>query len=961
MQKLQRYSPIFFFLFCAFALPLLGQNTSSVSGSVTDSSGASVPGAAVAVLKAGAIVKTGETAINGSFKISALPPGTYTLRITHFGFNPVETKLPLTPGQAAVFNTQLALQAESQSVTVQADSISTVSVDPTQNAGAIVLKQAEIDALPDDPDDLATDLQQLAGPSAGPNGGQIYIDGFTGGRLPPKESIREIRINQNPFSSEYDRLGYGRIEILTKPGSDKFHGQAFINDSDGIFNARNPFLDYSPNFSSRQYGGNISGPVNKKTSFFFDVEQRDIHDSGVIATQYLNSNGQIVPYSAAVPTPQSLTTFSPRLDYAINDSNTLVMKYNFQRNSISDSGVGQFNLQSQGTNTTSYEHSLQVTETAVLSAKAINETRFRWLYDTSTSNAVEPGTTTNVLDAEVLGGSSTSGSKTHLTNLELQNYTTLTEGTNVYKFGVRIRSYQDYQDIPANFLGTWTFAGDATQSSLVQYQQALLGLAAPSQFSITAGNPIASIAELDAGLFFQDDWRVRPNLTLNFGLRYEIQNQISDFKDVAPRIGFAWSPDSKGNKQGKTVLRGGSGFFYDRFQYNYSLNSEIYNGVTLQNYVVNPSTPAGLAILNAYPNLPTASMLAAAATPQTIDQVDKNLHAPYVIQSAIGVERALPKNSRIAVNYMNTHALHQLLTRNINAPDPDLPGDPQPYGPAAGNIYQYESAGIYNQNQMIVSFNTSFVPAVSLFSWYTLNVAHSNTDGIGTFPGNQYDLAQDYGRAQFDARNRAFVGGSVTVRYGIRFSPFITYRSSQPFNITDGSDYLGSNTFTERPSFTTLPCGTVNVICTAYGNFDIAPPPGTPMIPRNYGNGPAFFSMNLRVSKTWGFGERTSRASGQAGGGPPRGGFGGGPGGGGGGGPRGGGGGGMFGDVSTGRKYNVTLTAQARNLFNNVNYANPIGAITSPLFGTSDQIANFGPGGSSADNRRLDFGLRFSF
>jgi len=961
MQKLSRYSPIFFLiLICLLAVTLSAQTASSVSGVVTDTSGASVPGAAVAVLKAGAIVKTAETSIDGIFKVPGIPAGTYTLRISHFGFNSVETKLPLTSGQAATFNTQLQLQSQAQSVTVQADSVGTVSVDPTQNAGALVLKQAEIDALPDDPDDLATDLQQLAGPSAGPNGGQIYIDGFTGGRLPPKESIREIRINQNPFSSEYDRLGYGRIEILTKPGSDKFHGQAFINDSDGIFNARNPFLDYSPNFSSRQYGGNFSGPIGKKTSFFFDVEQRDIHDSGVISTQILNtSTNQIENYSAAVPAPQSLTTFSPRLDYALNDSNTLVMKYSFQRNSTMDGGVGQFSLATQGTDSVSYEHSFQATETAVLSPKAINETRFRWLYDTSASNATDVGTTVNVAGAEVTDGSSTPYSKSHLTNMELQNYTTLTEGANVFKFGLRIRSYQDYLDSPSNFNGTWTFAGGPGETSLVQYQQAQLGLASPSQFSITAGNPVASIAELDAGLFFQDDWRVRPNLTLNFGLRYEIQNEISDFKDIAPRFGFAWSPDSKGNKQGKTVIRGGSGIFYDRFQYNYSLNSELYNGVALQDYVINGTTAAGQAILNAYPHLPTPSMLAAAATPQTIDQVAGNLRAPYVIQSAIGVERALPKNSRIAVNYMNTHGLHQLLTRNINAPDPFLPGDPQPYGVAAGNIDQYESAGIFNQNQMIVSFNTAFVPAVSLFSWYTLNVAHSNTDGIGTFPGNQYDLAQDYGRAVFDARNRAFIGGSLTMRYSIRFSPFIVYRSSQPFNITDGSDYLNSNTFTERPSFTTLPCGTVNVVCTPYGNFDIAPAPGTPMIPRNYGNGPALFTINLRVSKTWGFGERTSRAGGQAGGGPGGGGGGfRGPGGGGGG-PRGGGG--MFGDTGTGRKYNLTLTAQARNLFNSVNYANPIGAITSPLFGTSDQLSNFGPGGSSADNRRLEFGLRFAF
>jgi hypothetical protein len=981
MQKLQRYSPIYLLTFLICSL-LSAQNTGSVTGQVTDTTNGSVPAATVTVLKAGAIVKTAQTELDGTFKIGGLPPGTYTLRIVHVGFNPVETKLQLTSGQAATFNTQLQLQTEAQSVTVQADSIGTVSVDASNNAGALVLKQAEIDALPDDPDDLATDLQQLAGPSAGPNGGQIYIDGFTGGRLPPKESIREIRINQNPFSSEYDKLGYGRIEILTKPGSDKFHGQAFFNDSDGVFNARNPLLTETPNFSTRQFGGNVSGPLNKKTSFFFDVQQRDIDDSNVISTDILNSNLAIVPFNQAVAAPQSLTTFSPRVDYAISDTNTLVMKYDFQRNSQNNAGVGQFSLASQASDTVSYEHSIQVTETAVLSAKAINETRFRWLYDTGTTAATDPGTTINVLDAFVTGGSSTAKTDTHLTNMELQNYTTITQGTNVYKFGLRIRSYQDYQNSPSNFLGSYTFAGgmapelndqyqpilDATgnyilaaETSIQQYQRTLALQAQgfspamiralggePSQYSITGGNPIASIGEFDTGLFFQDDWRLLPNLTVNFGVRYEIQNTISDYHDIAPRFGFAWSPDSKGNKQGKTVIRGGSGFFYDRFAYNYSLNAELYNGVALQNYVLtNPNT---------FPSVPAASSLV--STPQTIDQVDSHLRAPYVIQSAIGVERALPKNSRIAVNYMNTHGLHQLLTRNINAPDPYLPGDAQPYGAAAGNIYDYESGGIFNQNQLIVSFNTSFVPAVSLFSWYTLNVAHSNTDGIGTFPGNQYDLAQDYGRAQFDTRNRAFIGGSLTTRYNIRFSPFIVYRSSQPFNITDGNDYLDSTTFTERPSFTNLPCGSPNVVCTKYGDFDTAPAPGTPLIPRNYGNGPSLFTINLRVSKTWGFGERTSRTPAGGGGGfrGPMGGPGGG-----GGGPRGGGGGGMFGDTSTGRKYNLTLTAQARNLLNTVNYASPIGAITSPLFGTSDQLSNFGPGGSSADNRRLEFGLRFAF
>ncbi len=931
-------------------LPAMAQTAGSVTGQITDETGASIPAADVSVLKAGAIVRTVQTNEQGIFTAPNIPVGTYSVRVSHFGFTPLELKLPIAPGQRATLNAQLKLQAEAQSVTVQGEAIGTVSVDASQNANALVLKQAEIDALPDDPDDLASDLQQLAGPAAGPNGGQIYIDGFTGGRLPPKESIREIRINQNPFSAEYDRLGYGRIEILTKPGTDKLHGQAFFNDSDGVFNARNPFLTTTPDFSSRQFGGNVGGALGKKASFFFDFERRNIDDSAVIATEIVNSSLNIVPFNTAIATPQRRTTFSPRIDYQLNSTNTLVVKYNFEHNTILNNGIGQFSLANQGSNNTEDENSIQVTETAVLNAKAINETRFRWLINQNDDQAVNPATQINVSSAFVTGGSSTASSNVHEQNFELQNYTSITQGTQAFKFGIRVRSYQVNQRNPANFLGSYLFAGGPGETSIQQYILAQEGLATPSQFSISTGNPNASIAQADFGLFFQDDWRVKPNLTVNFGLRYETQNQISDYRDFAPRVGFAWSPDSVGNKQGKTVIRGGSGIFYDRFDYNLSLNGEIYNGITEQRYLVpNPTF---------YPNIPSLSSLTA-VTP-TINQVDPNLHAPYVIQSALGIERALPKNSKISINYLNTRGIHQLLTRNINAPDPFL-NNAQPYGAAAGNIYNYESTGIFNQNQLIVTVNTSFNPAVSLFSFYQLNFAKSNTDGVGTFPSNQYDLSEEYGRARFDNRHRIFLGGSLTARYGVRLSPFIVYRSSGPFNITSGDDYLGSSLFNERPSFTTLPCGTMGVYCTSYGKFDLIPRAGETIIPRNYGDGPSFFSINLRASKTWGFGEKTRGASGGPGGGGP-GGFGGGgfgrPGGGGG---RGGPGGGMFGDSSSGRKYSLTLNVQARNLFNTVNYANPIGVITSPLFGTSNQLANFGPGGSSANNRRLEFGLRFAF
>ncbi len=153
-----------------------------------------------------------------------------------------------------------------------------MSTDAGSNASAIVLKGSDLDALSDDPDELSNELTALAGPSAGPNGGQIYIDGFTGGQLPPKSAIREIRINQNPFSAEFDRLGYGRIEILTKPGTDKLHGRAFGQGNDNVFNTGNPFTTVLPAYYSFQYNGTVSGAISKTASYFVSVEQRDQPD-----------------------------------------------------------------------------------------------------------------------------------------------------------------------------------------------------------------------------------------------------------------------------------------------------------------------------------------------------------------------------------------------------------------------------------------------------------------------------------------------------------------------------------------------------------------------------------------------------------------------------------------------------------------------------------------------------------
>ena len=216
-----------------FASALLAQTgTATIRGSVTDPSGGAVAGTSIVVTSADGQSLGATTTGEGAYVVKGLAPGIYKFEAIAKGFAIYEKDgVVVTAGQTLTLDVRLAIEAEKEKVTVTADA-PTVSVDPSSNAGAVVISGKALDALSDDPDELQSDLQALAGPSAGPNGGQMYIDGFTAGQLPPKSSIREIRINQNPFSSEYDKLGYGRIEIFTKPGTDKFHGQSEIQGND---------------------------------------------------------------------------------------------------------------------------------------------------------------------------------------------------------------------------------------------------------------------------------------------------------------------------------------------------------------------------------------------------------------------------------------------------------------------------------------------------------------------------------------------------------------------------------------------------------------------------------------------------------------------------------------------------------------------------------------------------------
>src|SRR5580658_7766860 len=552
--------------------------TGTVTGTVADDTGGVIPNSTVTLTDSNGKTQIVKTQGDGTYTFINVQPGTYTVSADFTGLAQAGVVMvQVASGKTATGNVVMNVQMQKQEVTVQAETNTAVSVDPSQNVGALVLKKEDLDALPDDPDDLEQDLQALAGPSAGPSGGQIYIDGFTGGRLPPKEPIREIRINQNPFSAEYDRLGFGRIEIFTKPGSDKFHGQGLYSTSDDIWDARNPFLPVSPPFRTQLASGNVSGPLSKKASFFFDVERRWIDDNGIINAEVL---APTYPFGTSslqefYPTPQRRTTMSPRIDYQLNANNTLSVRYSYLENLQSLAGIGQFDLPNNGYKSVERQQSAIVTETAVLGPKVVNETRFMFVNDRTNNDQVSDTPALSVATAFLTGTANVGNSYLIRNTYEVQNYTSISAGAHSLKFGIRLRGSQIFDRSQSGFLPSYTYAGDedapvldaslnptgatAPLTPILQYQRFQLLQAAgaslatiladgagPSQVSITAGRPYVQLNQWDWGPYIQDDWRVRPNLTISLGARYEGQTNIHDKNDWAPRIGYAWSPGAAG-------------------------------------------------------------------------------------------------------------------------------------------------------------------------------------------------------------------------------------------------------------------------------------------------------------------------------------------------------------------------------------------------------------------------------
>lgn len=915
--------------------------SASLHGIVLDPSGAAIAGALVTVKGGGHGVQADSDA-DGQFSFHSLKPGTYSIEARAKGFDVFKVdRISLAQGESKQVDLNLTIAVEKEEVTV-AGTNEQVGVGADQNANATIIRGSALDALSDDPNELQSELQTLAGPAAGPSGGEIYIDGFAGGKIPPKSSILEIRVNQDPFSAAYDRIGYGRVEIITKPGSQKFRGSISAGGNPSVVNTANPLVSNQPSYYQYTITGDVSGPISKNAAFYFNGFRYIFQNQNMVDA--LNPNDLSANIREAVPAPTETLSVNPRIDVQLSANNTLSLRDSFYRTSLTGQDVGTLNLPSQSASILSEENALQLSETYLVNAQFVNETHFQWSHIINNQEAASVMPAVTVQGAFTSGGNSGGSERDTQNNFELQNYSTTTKGNQTLRFGTRLRIYDDMSFSNAGQNGTYTF------DTVAAYQAGQ-----PSQYLATViNNPLINVKLFDGAIYFQDDWKVKPGFGVGMGLRFEGQNRIHDHNDWAPRVAVAWSPGLHGGGAPKTIIRAGYGWFYNRFTVpnsfagSYSGTPYIAlaihdNGINQTGYIVNnpaffdPSVPAPVSALT--------------SAPTSIQTIDKHFHAALDMQTGVGIDRQIAKGITANVTYLFTEGVHHYLTNCVNAPAFDV-GSYTITGAAPNEFnYQFQSGGFYRQNQLI--FTGSVQLKRFVFSGnYLINEARSDTEGVSYEPSVAAKPGVDYGRAVFGYRQRLTFLNSYTGPWGIVYASMLVAQSGRPYNLTIGNDLTGNNQFNARPTFGT--CGAAGVDSTAYGCLDTDPAgKDETMVPFDLATGPANFVYHARLSKVIGVGPRTGSAgegrtytangnsvSGRG---------------------IGNGAAAVKLDQAAPRRFNLTFVIGASNVLNVVNLGTPNGVLLSPLYGKTQSLATGPFANPTPGNRAINFQTTFSF
>ncbi len=929
-----------------FPLPLAGHSAfaqeahsanGTLTGTVSDATGARVPGATIEVTGAGGH-RTLTTDSLGRFLLH-VPAGEYELSVQAKSFRSNQPqRVTVASGGQTYLSLAVAIDVQQTEVNVDPQAGLSDSTAGADNLTALVLGRKRLETLSDDQSTFEQQVEAMAlgGDSGATN---LFVDGFSGGRFPPKSAIREIRINANPFSSEYDSLGFGRIEVFTKPGTEKLHGAFNVNGDTQGLNSRNPYnLGVQPPYHDLSYDGNLNGPLGRKTSFFLAEERSDAQSDAVIDAETLDANAQTTAFSGAVPNPNTENTFSLRLDREVTPTNTLTGRYEINTNAQLNAGVGQLVLASEGVSNQSSNQVLQLSDTQTVGAKTVVETRFGYVRSRSSQTPNSSAPALIVEGSFTGGGNSGQTSSDHGDHYELQEYVSHTTGQHLLRFGGRFRFNRDANTSTGSYNGVFTFPSLSAYQLTVQGQAANLPFSAiqaagggPSQFNLTVGQSSAAVSMMDLGVYAEDEWKARKGLTVDTGFRVESQTAVPDHFDPAPRVGvgYAWTPGS--HKEPLAVFRTGFGMFYSRFGTGNLLAAVRENGVSqTAEFVANPPFYfTGNPTLD--PGLLTSANLS--TTQATVVRVSPTLAEPYTLTGSFSAEHGFANDKgNVSVTWIGTRGVHQFLSRNLNAP---LPGTYSTSDPSSGvrplggngNLYQFSSDGIRHGQTLSAAADLNPTKALSVWAFYTLQFRSGDTSGANAFPSNEYDLAADYGRSA-TTRQRIFTGlwyNAPRRGLGLMGGLFFRANAGTPFNITTGTDLNGDTIFNDRPAFAT-DLTRPSVVRSRYGDFDAAPVAGQTVIPINYGTSPVFYSLQTTLSREFHFGPRPA-ASQAAGADKPE------------------------------ARYGLRFGVEAQNVLNHNNPGIPVGVLSSPFFGQSISLAS--SGGNTAANRTIS--LRGSF
>jgi hypothetical protein len=874
----------------------------SIKGTVQDQSGALIVSATVTLAMSGKSPLTTQSDERGQFEFKHLAPGVYAIRIEARGFGPYEETLD---SQSSSSISITLYPTVNESVTVDSDEAQS-AMDPERAAGSLVLKATDIAALPDDPDDLSAQLQMLASTSgSAPGGATVTVDGFiVHGRLPAKGSIGEIRINPDLYSAEYDKPPYrgGRIEILTKPGAEAFHGSGFLDFNDSRFNARNAFAATKPDSSTRRFGFDLGGPiVVKQSGFFLNFERREIDEAGIVNAIILDSNFQPTPFVQNVPAPARLTTLSARFDWQMNKTNTFAARYDFNINRLEHQGAGGFNLAERGFNTNTVEHTFRFNDTTVVGSAMINEARLGITSIRVDANADSNAPGIVVPGAFASGGANLQSQHSSNLNLEIGDNFSLVTGKHKLKLGALILGRLSSDSRSDNFNGTFVFGGNGALiniSGLEQYRRTLLNLpgGSPTRFSIVTGDPLVEVDQWLFSAYAQDEWKLRRHVSITMGVRYEGQTNPADRFSIAPRVGVAYSVDKKQH----WILRARVGLFYSRIPDSVVLDADRLDGQHQQQvFINNPSFPDPFSGGNLSTAIPTIKQLQSGLAPE----------ASWQMQFA--VEHQLPRGWKLNISQSYARGRSTLRTVNINAPLVAAAGDPatapRPLG-VNENILEYQATGETRGPVTFIGLNQAENRHLNLFSGYLYFHLRSNADTPATQPQSSFSQTGEWARPFWQSTHRVFIAGTVFLPWKLRASPYLSAASGTPFNITTGRDNNGDGSFTDRPSI--VDPSTTGAVLTRFGA--LLPQVTDGNLPRNFGTNPATVTLDVNLARDFSVGKRGKDGS----------------------------------------RLKLTVNARVSNLFNRVNVTGLNGVLTSPFFDRAN---------SALPARKIEFGARISF